>query len=442
MSMGKNTVFALSTAFARSAIAVIRVSGVSALKGLKKLTKRDNFKFSQMTLSYIYDSEDNIIDKALVVVFPEGKSYTGEILVEYHVHGSVAVIKDLLYTLSLMDNHRLAEPGEFTRIALEKGKIDILQAEGILDLINAQTTLQRKQSLRELTGEIGGKYNKWYEELKNTLAFYEATIDFSDQEIPEDTFILAKENINNLIIEMKNQVDYSDSIKKIREGIVVAIIGSANVGKSTLINYLSGKDVAIVSEIEGTTRDVIEVFLDVEGFPVLLSDTAGIRESEDIIEKEGIKRAIEKAKQADIKIIMLDATNFEKSYANVQKYVDENSFLLINKIDINPNIDSKTGEYLISLRSLEGLDKFKKAFVSKLEDITALYEHPIILQQRHKNIILGCLEELNFAQETSNDIIISALHLRLALNGIGKIMGKIDIEEILGIIFSKFCIGK
>jgi tRNA modification GTPase len=335
-----NTIYALSTPFVSSAIAIIRVSGSEAFNSLRLITKRENFTSHKAVHCNIYDINGSLLDNALVLYFADGKSYTGEILVEYHIHGSLAVIKDLLHTLSVMPEHRMAERGEFTRRALENGRLDLIQAEGIADLIAAETSQQRKQSLRELQGEVGSRYSAWGESIKETLALVESTIDFSDEDIPAETFAIANNNMISLIAQMEKEIINGKKAKKLKDGISIAILGSPNVGKSSLINYLSQRDVAIVSNIAGTTRDLIEVFLDIGGFPVVIADTAGIRESSDVIEKEGVKRAIARASTADIKIIVLDAANLEDSYKKMADFLDEDTLILVNKIDINPNVSS------------------------------------------------------------------------------------------------------
>ena len=440
--MLRNTIYALSTPFVKSAIAIVRVSGSEALNSLKILTKKEHFTPQKTNVCNIYDLNGDLLDNALILYFEEGKSYTGEALVEYHIHGSLSVMKDLLHALSQIDGHRMAEHGEFTRRALENGKIDLIQAEGIFDLIEAQTSIQRKQAIRELQGDVGSKYTTWFEKLKEIVALYEATIDFSDEDIPEETFKIAEGWLNSLLAEMEKEIISGKKIKKLKQGVSIAILGVPNVGKSSLINYLTNDDVAIVSNIAGTTRDVVEVFLDIGGFPVSLADTAGIRNTDDAIEQEGVRRAIKKAENCDIKIIMIDATDFEQSYNDIKEFLDKNTFLLINKIDTVNNVKKIEEAFLISIKEQTGLKKFEEALIQKLSEITAIYENPIVLQERHNEILLDCLSELKLALENNYDIIIAAFHLRSALSHIGRILGKTDIEEILGLIFGKFCIGK
>ncbi|MFL1780615.1 tRNA uridine-5-carboxymethylaminomethyl(34) synthesis GTPase MnmE [Candidatus Hepatincolaceae symbiont of Richtersius coronifer] len=472
--MAQYTIFALSTPFVKSAIAVIRVSGPNALESLKQISKKTNFVPTHFFLSNIYDAQNQIIDQPLIVYFPEGKSYTGENLVEYHVHGSLAVIKDLLDFLASCPDHRTAYAGEFTRRALENGKIDLLQAEGIADLINSQTSYQRKQSLKELQGETGVKYENWYNQLKEILALFEATLDFSDQDLPDDIFSKTYERITNLIKIIELEMISGKKIKKLKSGISIAIVGSPNVGKSSLLNYLTDKDTSIVSHIPGTTRDVIESFLDIGGFPVVIADTAGIRLTQDVIEAEGVKRALSRLKESDIILVILDITDLYHSYKLVDEFIYpilafpiaeenlRNYIFLINKIDLEIKGEKKLSDdfmrqikaqileknlavnpeiYFVSIKDKLGLENFKLGLINQLEQITGFLENPVITQQRHSEIINACLSELKETLGQTNAVIL-AFYLRRALQEIGRILGKVDIEDILGIIFGKFCIGK
>ncbi len=453
-----NTIFALSTAFVKSAIAIIRVSGPNSFLSLKKITKKEisNFPANKMVLSNIYNSNSEIIDIPLIVRFEEGKSYTGENMVEYHVHGSKSVIKDLLYELSNCKDHRLADQGEFTKQALENNKLTLTQVEGINDLINSQTTLQRKQAIRGLTGDIAKGYEKWYSDLQDILAFYEASIDFSEEDIPEKLFDDAIKKLKILENDIKKEYINSKKIVKIKNGINLAILGSPNVGKSSFINAISNQDISIVSDLEGTTRDVVEIQLEISGYPVNLADTAGIRSNtKDTIEKEGIKRAISKAKETDIKIIILDITKLEESYESIKFFLNEedndNTIVVVNKVDLsqpNNNVSDFLKEknikeyFLVSIKNNIGFDELKNKIIKTLEEITSIFEDPIVVHQRHNEIIFNCLEEINLSLKYSEDVVIASFHLRNALNEIGRILGKVDIEDILGVIFSNFCIGK
>ncbi len=439
--MGR-TIYALSTPYAKSGIAIIRVSGIESLKSLKILTKKDNFIPNKATLSNIYVNEE-IIDNAIVIYFKAPYSYTGEDLVEYHIHGSLAVIKEMLDALALFNNHYIANRGEFTQIAVENNKLDLITAEGILDLINAETYQQRKQAIRSLNGEVESTYLKWYEELKNILALVEATIDFSDQEIPEDTFTIAFKQIDALVLEIKKELQGSNKINKIKDGITISIVGSPNVGKSSLINYLSNKNVSIVSEIAGTTRDIVETYLDIAGFPVLISDTAGIRETEEIIEKEGIKRAIEKAITSDIKIVIFTPESIVLSN-ELNVVIDNDTIFVLNKIDLTSNkaLDVNFEVCAISLKENIGLDLLKAKIEEKLIAISGLKENSVVLQKRHEEILKETLSNLENSFNKSQDIVLLSYYIRLSLSSLGRIFGNFEIEEILGKIFSNFCVGK
>ncbi len=447
--MTKNTIYALSTLYGTSAIAIIRVCGDSAFLSFEKLCKKKSITHNKATLSNIYDESEEILDKAIIIYFPKEKSYNGEDIFEYHIHGSTSIIKTMLEILSKIPNHRLADRGEFTKIALLNNKINLLEAESLLDLIHSQTPIQRKQALRGMLGDVNKKYNDWYNELLESLAEIEATIDFSDQDLPENLFEILDNKIIKVYKEIQAELNKSknNNIKQIREGFKIAILGAPNVGKSSLINYLSSKDVAIVSQIAGTTRDVIEVFLDINGFPALLYDSAGIRITNDEIENKGIAKAIDLANQADIKIVVIDANNMN-TYEEMKQYIDKNTFILLNKIDL---VDKKNLKeifknianlHFVSIKNQQGLSDFKTALGDYLATISGINESPIILQSRHKEIIQNCEKNLYLTINEKNDIIIKSFHLRNAINNLSQIFGKIDIEEVLGLIFNKFCIGK
>lgn len=475
--MSKNTIYALSTSFKKSAIAIIRVSGENAYKSLEHLTKKKSsyFLHSTLHLTPIFNG-NKYIDKPLIVRFNKDKSYTGEKLVEYHLHGSLAVIKELLDILSKFTDHRLASPGEFTKRALENGKLDILEAEGINDLINAETSLQKEQALREYSGEIITKYIEWQNELKQCLAFFEATLDFSDEDIPQDLLNQADANLSRLQENISQEIKFSNNIKKLKNGILLAILGAPNVGKSSLINYFTKNETAIVSSIAGTTRDVIEVFLDINGFPVKIADTAGLRSTNDEIEKIGVHKATQKALESDIKILLLDAKNLSNTYMAIEEFIDintlpsllqesyssnsynilrekylteTNTLIIINKVETRE--DERVAlefaklqnlpVYLISLQQNKGLDIFNSVFKALLENITSINEDPAIMQERHFNIVTSTLEEIIEALKIEN-IELKSHHLRQALYYLGQINGKVGVEDILDVIFGNFCIGK
>lgn len=446
-----NTIYALSTSFSKSAIAIIRVSGSSSKKSLYTLSNIKNPIPFRFTLTTLRNKDNSIIDKPLVVYFPKNNSYTNEDLVEYHIHGSIAVIKELLGILGSFKDHRLAYPGEFTKRALENDKISLIEAEGLLDLIESETILQKKQAIQTLNGESFKKYKNWLDIIKNNLSLLEASIDFVDEDLPENLTKNITENIINLIKVVKDELNNYKCTSKLKDGIKLAIIGSTNVGKSTLINYLAKDDIAIISNIPGTTRDAISVSLDFSGFPILITDTAGIRSTSDEIENLGIKKSINKAKESDLKLIVVDSTRLVNNLNEIEYFVKDNYIFIINKIDLIKEEDKKNitnildkkniDRVFISLKESIGLDEFKKILKNKLQNITKCTEHPAIINERHKNIV----EDLLFNLEeiiNKKDIIIKSYFLRNAMNSLGKVIGLNNIEDILDIIFSNFCIGK
>ena len=327
-----DTIFALSTGFVKSAIAIVRVSGENSLNSLYTLTKRNNFVSSKANLLKLYDENDLIIDEAIVLVFLNGSSYTGENLVEYHIHGSIAVIKKLIDYLAKQHNHRLAEKGEFTKRSLLNNKIDVIKAEGILDLIDSETEIQRKQSINQLDGNVKNIYQEIYEKLKNLLALNETMIDFSDQDIDEDFEKKIFEEVKEIHNKLQQATINYKKITKLKKGINIAIIGNTNVGKSSLINYITNEETSIVSKIDGTTRDVINSYIDFEGYPINIMDTAGIRNTIDEIEKIGVHKSKEKAEESDINILMVDNNNFENSFNTIKEFINEKSIIIVNKI--------------------------------------------------------------------------------------------------------------
>lgn len=446
-----NTIYALSTSFSKSAIAIIRVSGSSAKKSLYKLSNiKDPVPF-KFTLTTLKNKDNSIIDKPLVVFFPKNNSYTNEDLVEYHIHGSIAVIKELLSTLGSFEDHRLAYPGEFTKRALENDKISLIEAEALLDLIESETLLQKKQAIQTLNGKSLKKYKNWLDIIKNNLSLLETSIDFSEEDLPKNLTKNITKHISNLITLVKEELKNYKSTSKIKDGINVVIIGSTNVGKSTLINYLAKDDVAIISNIHGTTRDSISVALDFSGYPILITDTAGIRNTSDKIEQLGIKKSISKAEEADLKLILVDSTRILENAKEIESFIKDNYIFIINKTDliletdkknINNMLDKKNiSRVFISLKENIGLEEFKEILKNKLENITKHTEHPAIINERHKNIVESVLINLEESIK-KEDIIIKSYFLRNAMNDLGKVIGLNNIEDILDIIFSKFCIGK
>ena len=442
------TVYALSSGPGISGIAVIRVSGSKTEEIILSLTNGSLPKTKEATLKKIINPKNGeLIDEGLVIFFKRPNSYTGEDMAEFHVHGSKAVVQEVLTVLEGFDDCRLAEPGEFTKIAFQNNKINLLKAESIGDLIAAETELQRKQALRIMSGDSSKKFNFWREELINILADIEAKIDFPEEDIPENL----SQNIKNRCEKIKNEIQVTLDDNKtgeiIREGFKIAIVGPPNVGKSSLLNYLSKREAAIVSEKAGTTRDVIECHLDLEGIPVIISDTAGIRDSSDEIETKGVNLAINKAEEADLIIILLDPKKLDfKGFFNEKLH--DKSILAINKSDlliesIN-NKEFKIEPHIISIKDNKNLDKLIEAVKLKLNKQFLKTNNVLITRSRHRLHLKECHKHLKVFLEKKNnqEFDLAAEDLRLSIRHLGTIVGKVDVEEILGSIFDNFCIGK
>ncbi len=348
------TIYALSTGPGISGLAVIRVSGKEAKLVIKMLTKSDLPTPRKATLKKISNiNTSELIDEGIILWFPGPQSYTGEDMAEFHVHGGKAVIQSIHNSISQIKNCRLAEPGEFTKIAFQNGKINLLKAESIADLISAETEIQRKQAINIMNGKSSDQFNSLREKLLKILSHVEAKIDFSEEELSKN--ILKEIKLNAIEVEKKIESILNDQKvgERIREGFKIAIVGPTNAGKSSLLNYLSKKDAAIVSEIAGTTRDVIEVHLNIDGYPVIISDTAGIRDSKNEIEKKGIKLALRKAEEADLRLVVIEPKNLHFT-GFLKDLFDENSILVINKSDLKKielnNQLKKINHVLISIK--------------------------------------------------------------------------------------------
>ena len=442
------TIYALSSGPGIAGISVIRVSGPETVEVVKKLTRKGLPEPRVASLrKFNKINENELIDEGILVWFPGPNSYTGEDMAEFHVHGSLAVVDSIQKSISKIDGCRLAEPGEFTKIAFQNNKINLLKAESISDLISSETEIQRRQAIKIMSGQSADKFNVLRKRLLKILSNIEAKIDFPDEDLPEDVLKnihLEVEDIKEEIIKILNDQRVGE---RIREGFKIAIIGPANAGKSSLLNYLSKRDIAIVSEIAGTTRDVIEAHLNLDGYPVIISDTAGIRSSKDEIEKKGIKLALKKAENADLNIIVIDHKSVD--FTDFLKDVKlKSSILVINKSDLGiKQINSEINKYdpiQISIKEEKNLDKLINSIKKKLEDEFISSEDIFITRERHRINLEKCVECLkNFDEKKSlDDFDKSAEDLRLATRYLGMIVGKVDVEEILGSIFNDFCIGK
>ena len=398
------TIYALSTGPGISGVAVIRVSGIETASVIKKLTGKNLPTPRIATLRKINNiNSSELIDEGIILWFPGPHSYTGEDMAEFHVHGSRAVINALHSSIKEIKNCRLAEPGEFTKIAFQNGKINLLKAESIADLVSAETELQRKQAIKIMNGMSSDKFNSWREKLLKILSNVEAKIDFPDEVLPNNILGKIKKTSDEISIEIKKTLDDQKVGERIREGFKIAIVGPINVGKSSLINYLSKKEVAIVSEIAGTTRDVIETHLNLDGYPVIVSDTAGIRESKNEIEKKGIKLALQKAEEADLKLVVIEPKNVDFT-GFLQDLFDKNAILVINKSDLmNGNLNDqikKIEHVLVSIKKNYNLDILIKKIKEKLHENFINHDDILITRERHRQHLEQCLFHLqNFKEK-------------------------------------------
>ena len=442
------TIYALSSGPGISGVAVIRVSGKNTSTVTEKLTGSKIPTPRVATLKkFNKNGGKELIDEGVIIWFPAPNSYTGEDLAEFHVHGSRAVIKAMHSAISKVQNCRLAEPGEFTKRAFQNGRINLLKAESIADLISSETEIQRKQAIKIMCGKSSDKFNSWREKLLKILSYVEAKIDFPEEDLPKNTIREIQKTSNIILNEIKKTLNDQKVGERIREGFKIAIVGPPNSGKSSLLNYLSRRDVAIVSETAGTTRDVIETHLNLDGYPVIVSDTAGIRRSKNEIEKKGIKIALKHAEKADLRLVIVSTKNPDFT-AVLKRLLTKNAILVVNKSDLikkRLNVKFKKYNYvLISIKDDLNLNKIIKKIKSKLKNKFTKSDDILITRERHRENLINCMEYLkNFSKKKSTqDFDKAAEDLRLATRHLGMIVGKVDVEELLGSIFKDFCIGK
>ena len=442
------TIYALSSGPGISGIAVIRISGQDTSKAIELMTGKRVPKPRVATLRKINKiNTSELIDEGIILWFPSPESYTGEDMAEIQVHGSKAVIDAIHLNISNIKNCRLAEPGEFTKLAFQNGKINLLKAESVADLISSETEIQRQQAIKTMSGRSADQFNFLREKLLKILSHVEAKIDFPDEDLPENILNEIKKSSDEVLKNIEKILNDQKVGERIREGFKIAILGPTNAGKSSLLNHLSNRDVAIVSEIAGTTRDVIETHLNIDGYPVIVSDTAGIRESKNEIEKKGIKLSLNRAEEADLKLVVVDAKKLD--FTDVLKgLLDENAILVINKSDllakdIDPKI-KKINHVLISIKDNSNIDELILKIKNNLKNKFITSDDILITRERHRQHLQQCLDYLkNFNKINEiEDFDKAAEDLRLATRHLGMIVGKVDVEEILGSIFNDFCIGK
>ncbi len=439
------TIFALASGAGRAGVAVIRVSGKDSWASMEAIARVHNPQ--PRTARYVALQHENItLDQSVILPFKAPASYTGEDVVEYHIHGGRAVIDSVLDALAVQDGHRMAEPGEFTRRAFENGKLDLTEAEAVADLIDAETQLQKSQALSQLGGALSSLYEGWTQALKKTLAHLEADIEFPDEDLPEGIAPEVISAIETLKTEINAHLQDNRRGERLRDGIQVAIIGAPNAGKSSLVNALVQRDVAITSGTAGTTRDVIEAHLDLGGYPVTFADTAGLRpdqigdEGQDAIEGEGIKRAMQRAANADITVLLFDGTA-EMPDPYTLNLIDERAILVTNKMDADGARAQIDASLMISATKGDGMDHLLNALLDKIKSLMGSAETPSLTRKRHRTNLQDAYDALARSQEAALPELM-AEDVRLAMRSLGKITGKVNVEDLLDVIFNDFCIGK
>ncbi len=442
-----DTIYAVSSAMGRGGVAVIRVSGPDALSGLQKLASLKKIKprFAYYAVLKHPDTKE-MLDQAVVLYFQGPKSFTGEDCVEYHIHGGRAVIQGMMNVLGSFENYRMAEAGEFTKRAFINGKMDLTEAEAVADLIHAETEMQKLQALSQVSGSLSKIYFDWSDRLKKILAHQEADIEFPDEDMPDGVSEHLQPEIIRIIAELQEHLDDKRRGEILRDGIKIAILGAPNAGKSSLTNLLTQRDVAIVSDQAGTTRDVIETHLDLAGYPVVIADTAGLRKAkEDQIEAIGIDRAKKRAAEADIKIILFDAAqNFDQESLDL---IDDQSIIVLNKVDLRPEHPDQekllpSQPVMISTKDNHGIDLLLDVLTDHIKKIfDGRSDAPNLTRERHRQSLQHAYDDL---QSSLNADLpeLAAEDMRMAMRHIGKITGRIDVEDLLDVIFKDFCIGK
>jgi tRNA modification GTPase len=424
-----DTIFALASARGKAGVAVVRISGPQAHGALARLCAVPVAR--QAALRRLV-WQDQVLDEALVLVFDEGASFTGEASVELQVHGSLGVVKAVAQALGEI-GLRQAEPGEFTRRALENGRLDLAQVEGLADLIEAETEAQRRQAQRVLSGAVGKRAEGWRRDLIRAGALVEATIDFADEDVPVDVTPEVLGLICGLLADLRREIVGTSAAERVREGFEVAILGAPNAGKSTLLNALAGREAAITSEVAGTTRDVIEVRMDLDGLAVTLLDTAGLRETDDLVEKIGVSRAVARAGTADLRVFLLDHPGESLLIAPVS-----GDIVVQGKADLYPGSEAVSG------LTGHGVDRLVARITAVLAEKAA--SAGVMTRQRHRVAMIRAVEAMEFAQKQIQDgggaAELVALELRRAVRALDMLVGRVDTEDLLDEIFASFCIGK
>lgn len=434
------TIYALASAPGKGGVAVIRISGPEAGAALHFFGVKQLPVARLATLATLRHN-GRTLDQALVLRFPAPHSFTGEDVTELHLHGGRAVIQSVLDALRACPGLRLAEAGEFTRRAFLHDKLDLAQAEGLADLIDAQTAAQHRQALRQLGGDASKRVSALREGILAPLALLEAYIDFPDEEIPEAVLAETTQRVVALAAEIQQLMNDGGIGEKIREGIEIVIVGPPNAGKSSLLNCLSKREAAIVSDEPGTTRDTIEVHLELSGYEVTLVDTAGIREASGSIEAEGIKRAKNRAAAAELTLTLLDATTAAEQFSELADLQGPKNLLVVNKIDLKSGVKLPQNYLGVSVRSGDGIDALIAAIENKVVALMESAPSPLITRARHREALRDASLILS-RWDLALPLELACEELRAAATSLGKITGKIWVDDVLDLVFSRFCIGK
>ena len=430
-----DTIYAPATAAGRAAVAVVRLSGPGTRAALSAMAGGVP-RARHASLKTLRAGDGTAMDRALVLYFPRPDSYTGEDVAEFHVHGGAAVVGALLTALGAR-GLRLAQPGEFTRRAFENGKLDLAQAEGVADLIDAETAAQHRQALEQLGGRLSDVQARWTDALTEALAMYEAAVDFPDEDVPADVARRAGPVLEGLIVELDAAIVDARRGERVREGFRIALIGAPNAGKSTLLNTLVGRDAAIVTATPGTTRDIIEVPMVLGGYKVIIADTAGLRDTDDEIEAEGVRRAQAWADDADLRVWLADGMDPAGSFDGAP----DGDILLVTKRDLGEGVVGLRGEPF-TVRSPNDVAWLERTLTSAVVEALTGAEPPVATRLRHQELLSEAVVRLRQALDQDEHLELAAEDVRLAARALDRITGRIDPEQVLGRIFSTFCIGK